>query len=421
MTMQFENEAIFEAPLAHDSGLAREGLEAVLETAAAPGFSGEMAPGTHESGAAPGEWTPEAAYEDETGSYEDGSSGAAGPQEAGPFEWSPELGFETGGHEWSPEMALEDGGYEGETDEAGPFEWSAETLDETPYAGERESLAALGLGEVGLEWSGELGSYEADQFLGILRAVRRQLPRLLPVARRLLPGAMGALAGLVPGGGLLKGALGAVLPRLLNEGEGEVAALESQLLGSQESLGEVAPTERAHELALTEVLANEAVLAESQDEASSILATTLPITITIMGGRRTLRPVLPAYVQAHRRLVTVLRQDPSRQLLRAIPAIDRRAVWLLRRWERMGRPITGPVAVNALAAAARALLGDPRRLRPVLLRSSAVRLRTGPRGARRLQTYRPYGAVPRPAARGAFGGAGNPYRPAGAVRPRRGY
>jgi hypothetical protein len=144
------------------------------------------------------------------------------------------------------------------------------------------------------------------------------------------------------------------------------------------------------------------VLAESEDEAASILATTLPITITIMGGRRTLRPVIPAYTQAHRRLVVALRRDPqTRHLLRAIPSIDRRAVWLMRRWQRSGRRVTGPVAVNALAAAARDVLGDSRRLRRFLLRNGVIRLRTAPLRVRRLQVYggphhrravvRPYG------------------------------
>jgi hypothetical protein len=140
------------------------------------------------------------------------------------------------------------------------------------------------------------------------------------------------------------------------------------------------------------------VAAESEDEAASILATTLPITITIMGGRRALRPVIPAYAQAQRRLVSSLRSDPqTRQLLRAVPSIDRRAVALLRRWQQLRRPITGPVAVNALAAATRDVLGDPRRLRRVLLRNGAIRLRTAPLDGRRIGVYPSRAAAGAPA------------------------
>jgi hypothetical protein len=384
MTTQFEAGTLFEAPFAHEAG---HGPSPELAPEyGTPEFAGETGPGSHES---QGEWSGEgeSGYEStfETG-YE--SAYETGGYEIGGYETGGyETGYETGGYETGGyETGYETGGYE-----TGSYE-------QDRFLGNLLSgaMSALGLGEeelegeAGWEWSGEAGQ-ESDQFLGqAFKALRRVVGRVVPQARALLPGALGSLASLLPGGGLLKGPLGAALRGLLREGEQEVSAAEAGLLGSGESVGE-SRDERGQEAALTEIMANEAVLAESEDEAASILATTLPITITIMGGRRALRPVVPAYTQAHRRLVTALRRDPqSRHLLRAVPSIDRRAVWLLRRWQRAGRPVTGPVAVNALAAAARDVLGgDPRRLRRFLLRNGVIRLRTAPLHVRRLQVYRP--------------------------------
>src|SRR5262249_4930376 len=222
---------------------------------------------------------------------------------------------------------------------------------------------------------------EADPFIG--KALRKGFGKLkglagklMPVAKMLAPMASQALSSMIPGGGMLAKLAGS----FLKEGQMEAMEAEAQFFGHGEINAEVGSTEAAYEAALTELLAHEAVMAETESEAEAVLATTLPITITIMGGRRALRPVMPAMAQANGRLVRVLRrQGPAgRRLLRTVPAIQRQAVGTIRAAARAGQPITTPLAVKAMAASARNVLNSPRQVQRAVVRNAILRQRVAP-------------------------------------------
>jgi hypothetical protein len=172
--------------------------------------------------------------------------------------------------------------------------------------------------------------------------------------------------------------------------------MEAEFFGSNEAEAEVANTEAAHEAGLTELLAAEATEATTEAEAEAMLAATLPITITIMGGRRPLRPVMPTLAQANGRLVAILRrQGPAgRQLLRLVPTIQRRAVATMRAAARSGQPVSGPLAVRAMAAATHSVLNNPRTVQRALTRNAVLRQRVAPPRPRRAAVFTPGRAVP---------------------------
>jgi hypothetical protein len=165
---------------------------------------------------------------------------------------------------------------------------------------------------------------------------------------------------------------------IFDEGESEAAALEASLFGANEFESEIASNETAHEAALTEVLAAEAAHAEAESEAAALLGTSLPITIRIMGGQGALRPIMPTLVRGNARLVASLhRSGPAgRQLLRAVPAIHRRAIASLRSAMRRGRPITPTLVARVLAGQAARVLGTTPILGRSLVRNTAIRQNT---------------------------------------------
>ena len=168
------------------------------------------------------------------------------------------------------------------------------------------------------------------------------------------------------------------LGALFGEGESEAEALEAELFGANEFEGELAAHEIAHEAALTEVLAAEAAHAEDEGEAEALIGMSLPITIRIMGGRRGLRPVLPTLVRGNARLVRSLHRGgpTSRQLLRAVPAIQRRTIASLRAAMRRGQPITPALTARVLAGQAARVLGTAPILGRSLVRNTAIRQST---------------------------------------------
>lgn len=165
------------------------------------------------------------------------------------------------------------------------------------------------------------------------------------------------------------------LSALFGEGESEAAALEAEFFGANEFEGELAAHETAHEAALTEVLAAEAAHTEDESEAEALLGTSLPITIRIMGGRRALRHVTPTLVRGNARLVRSLhRSGPTgRQLLRAVPAIQRRTIASLHAVLRRGRPITPTLVARVMAGHAARVLGTAPILGRSLVRNTAIR------------------------------------------------
>ena len=275
-------------------------------------------------------------------------------------------------------------------------------------------------GYTGQEFNGEDESYEtyeqagyashedeSDQFLPLLAPLAAKvLPAVakfaLPAAKKLLPFAKRAVSNVVRnviGGGATRHRAGGgggganataralvrQLQAVLGEGESEAAALEAQFFGANEFQGELAGNEQAHEAALTEVLAAEAAHTASESEAAAILGATLPITIAIMGGRRALRPVLPALMGANSRLVRGLyRSGPAGpQLTRLVPSIQRRTVASLRAAQRSGQPVTPTLATRVMAGQAARVLGTPRISGPALVRNTAIRSATvAPAGQR---------------------------------------
>ena len=301
---------------------------------------------------------PEASFEWET----HGASHFS-PENLEAWESSPEA-WESSPEAWENPEAWESSP---EAWESSPEAWesSPEAWESSPEAWENPEA-----------WE----TLEADRFLGGLAR------RLGGLARRMAPRIFRSLAGMIPGVGPM---VSQVLGSVMGEAEAELEHMEANLFGSAE--GELPGHEMAHEAALTEMLAAEAANASTEAEAASVIAATLPITIRIMGGRRALRPALPAMAQANGKLVRTLgRQGPQgRQLLRAVPAIQRQAVATLRAANRRGQPVTGPMAVGALAAASRRLLSDPRRVTIVINRNAAIRRRVAPMSPRRSAVFVP--------------------------------
>ena len=241
-----------------------------------------------------------------------------------------------------------------------------EAIFEAPATHEAgTSWGEAGWGETG--W-GEASWGEADQFFG-----KFKLKNLGALAKSLAPMAAKTLAGMVPGGSLVSGALGS----LMREVDGEVSAFESVLF-SHGGSAEVA-SEMAREALLAEVLAGEAAQARTAAGAATLLAGSLPITITVMGGRQVLRPVTPVLAQATSRLVGVLgAQGPAgRQLIRAVPAMHRRTVKVLTAAAGNGQPVSSSLAVRAMARAASGVLSNPTAVQTAVRRNIAL----GSRGA----------------------------------------
>ena len=355
--MVMQQEAIFEAPAAHEAG--------------------------HGYG--------EASYE-----------GYGGQETGFEFEWE----LHEASHHAQPEASYEgefgaQASYEYETYEADGYagqEWAGEWEDEFGAQELYEQGTYEAEGEyVGQEWAGEWED-EADQFFGAIKRVAKRIGRVVgPLAKRFAPFAAKALAGMIPGVGVIAGPLaGKLTGALLREGEQEAAQFEATAFGAGEFQGEIGAGEAAEEAALTELIAAEATLAEAEGEAEAALATALPITITIMGGRRALRPVMPALAQANGRLVRLMRrQGPAgRQMLRLVPTIQRQTVGTLRAAARNGRPITAPLAVRALAAATQNVLGNPRQVERGIARNLALRQRSAPPHPRQAQVFAPRRVAP---------------------------
>ena len=148
--------------------------------------------------------------------------------------------------------------------------------------------------------------------------------------------------------------------------------------------GELAPTGPAHEAALTEVMAAEAAHTASESEAEALLGAALPITITIMGGRRALRPVYPTLVRANQRLTRSIRNSgpAGPQLTRLVPAIQRRSVASLRAASASGRRITPDLVNRVVAGQAARVLGTPHICGPALVRNASIRHATVARPGR---------------------------------------
>jgi hypothetical protein len=228
---------------------------------------------------------------------------------------------------------------------------------------------------------------EGEYFFGGLKKFARKAWKLAaPLAKRLAPKLAGTLAGMIPGVGAIAGPLaGKLAGTLIKEGEMEAVQMEAEFFGSNEAEAEVANTETAHEAALTEFLAAQAAEATTEAEAEAAIAATLPITITIMGGRKALRPVMPVMAQATGQLTRQMRQQGAtgKQLLRTIPTIQRQTAATLGAIARSGQPIDSATAVKAMANATHRVLSNPQRVQRAMVRNADLRNRTAPPNPRR--------------------------------------
>jgi hypothetical protein len=205
--------------------------------------------------------------------------------------------------------------------------------------------------------------YEGEYFFGALKKIAKRVGKAVaPLAKQFAPRLAQTLVGMIPGvGGLLAPVAGKLVGQLVKEAETETEAMEAAFFGTGEGEFEVANTEAAHEAALAEVLAAQAAESAHEAEAESLINTSLPVVITIVaGGRRATRRVMPVLAQATRRIVRAIRAagPDARQLLRAMPQIEKTAVVALRNAQRQGIKVTGPLAVKTMAAAAQRVLSN---------------------------------------------------------------
>jgi hypothetical protein len=340
--------------------------------------------------------TPEMEFEEESdrflGNIISGSAGALG---GGEGEVGHELEYELEdeaspySHPYStPEMEFEEesdralGGLFGGGEVGHEFEYEDEATEE-----EFEGLLGniLGGGEVGHEFEDE---YEADLFFKrIGRAIRKVGRVVAPIAKRLAPIATKALVGMIPGVGAIAAPIaGRLVGSLVSEAEMEVAEMENHFVNTFAETGEAEDPE-VHEALLSELLAANAVGAQTEAEAEAEIGATIPLTIRVMRAGRSVLPVTPALVQANVRLVKTLRGQGQggRELMRLLPTINRLAVAILNRAARLQR-LTSPLAVRAMAVATNRVMSNPRKVRKAVERNMALRVRA--------QAARPRGRLP---------------------------
>ncbi|MCC5635159.1 hypothetical protein LC593_04685 [Nostoc sp. CHAB 5844] len=229
------------------------------------------------------------------------------------------------------------------------------------------------------EEEGEYFFKKAFRTLG--RGIGAAARAAAPLAKKFAPIVAGKLASMIPGVGVIAGPLAAKLTsQLVQEAETEAEQMEAEFFGTNEAEAEVANNETAHEAALTEFLAAQAAEATTEAEAEAAIAATLPITITIAGGRRALRPVMPVLAQATGRLTRLLRQQgpAGQQLLRTIPTIQRQTAATLKAVARSGQPINSATAVKAMANATNRVLSNSQRVQRAIIRNAVLRQRTAP-------------------------------------------
>jgi hypothetical protein len=214
------------------------------------------------------------------------------------------------------------------------------------------------------------------------RYAYRPYPRPLPFMPQLAPGGD---AGPGPSGSpfpqptpqppMSLGTILRGLSQVLNLGDAVAQEAEASLFGANELQAELANHETAHEAALTEVLAAEAAHATTEAEAEALLGSALPITIRVMSGSRATRSLTPTLTRANARLVSSLRRSGpgGPQLLRAVPAIQRRTIATIREARRNGRPIGHRMVGPIMAAQAARVLGSPHTCGRTLVRNVAIR------------------------------------------------
>lgn len=224
----------------------------------------------------------------------------------------------------------------------------------------------------------------------------RILPLIAKVETRLLPRAMRVGYNLMRAQGLHSGSRSAngvwpaetrnrqisglfyQLGRIFAQGESEAAAHEAYLFGTNEFETEIAAHSLAQEAALTEVMGAEAAHTGSESEAQALLGAALPLSMRVVGGRIGTRRLTPTLMRVNAQLVLQLhRQDKDgRQLLRAMPAVQRRTICSLNAAQRAGIPVTPALASQVMTGQAARVLSTPQIARRALVRNMMVRRNT---------------------------------------------
>lgn len=211
--------------------------------------------------------------------------------------------------------------------------------------------------------------------------------RLIAHCRQIAPDIVRQLLGTGAGQGEQAGAMttdpvSKLLARfesVIQQAEAEVSALESASLGEREFEAELGSSDEAQDLALTEVLAAEATHAETESEAQSLMATALPITISIIGSPKNMNRMLPALTQANARLTSSLfRQgNLSRQALALVPSIQRRVIAGLKNQELNGN-LSQETVNQRFAVHSASILTQPTLMGRAFIRNQAIRSNTMP-------------------------------------------
>ena len=264
--------------------------------------------------------------------------------------------------------------------EAHEFEGEFETHYSNPEYEWEAHEAHYSNPEYELEYEYEL---EGEYFFGGLKRLASRVGRVVaPLAKRFAPSIARTLVGMIPGvGGLLAPVAGQLVGQLVKEAEAEAEAHEAEFFGAGEGEFELGNTEVAHEAALAEVLAAQAAEATHEGEAEAMIGATLPITITIAGGRRRLRRVMPVLASATRTLVRTMRTQAGpdgRQLLRMVPQIQRRTAIALRNASRRGIPVTAPLAARVMATVTRRVLSNAPAVARTVARNIQIRQTLAP-------------------------------------------
>ena len=167
---------------------------------------------------------------------------------------------------------------------------------------------------------------------------------------------------------------------VLHSAEAEASEIEKEALGQHEFEAELNITDRAQELALTEILAAESTHAEMENEAQSLLATALPITISIMANGMELRRVLPALTQANAKLTGALyraKQLPN-ATLSLVPTIQRRVISSLKTIKNANQTLDSDLIHRVVAAQTANVLNAPKIIGRAMIRNRAIRRNTMP-------------------------------------------
>jgi|GEM_PF-3764085 len=165
---------------------------------------------------------------------------------------------------------------------------------------------------------------------------------------------------------------------VLHGAETEASEVESGALGTHEFESELSVTDQAHELALTEILAAESTHSGMESEAQSLLATALPITISIMGGASGLKRILPALTQANAKLTGAMyyAEQLPKAALSLVPTIQRRVISGIKAINDTNQALTSDLVHRLVAAQAASVLSKPNVIGRAMIRNRAIRMNT---------------------------------------------